>query len=251
MLANLVEESCNNPGTGLNITLLGAPANRNGFAQSFGHGASAYYVLTDGAQSEWGIGTVQVGTPNVLVRTTVLSNTARTTARLNFTGACRVYCEVPAERTPYLRANGLLPATLLDTIVNAQVSGFAAAWPATPTDPGASEVAVFAHPVPPRTRIIKGTARICGEVGGSFDAALFPRIYLLNASGNPAFPAVAPAARGKVGQFIDASIPFSFELNTGTVGNSTAWQIRYNVYRNNPVTMLEYYSHVLYVTDGA
>jgi hypothetical protein len=98
LLKNLVEETANNPGSGLPVSLLGALTNRTSFVQAFGNGGQCFYALTDGLQTEWGIGTVTAASPNVLSRDTVLGNTAGTTARLNFTGAVRVYNEAPAER---------------------------------------------------------------------------------------------------------------------------------------------------------
>lgn len=108
MLADLVEESANNPGNGLEVSLLGAMANRRGFVGAFGNGARVYYALSDDTQTEWGVGTVRAASPNRLERTEVLGNTAGTTARLNFTGACRVYNEVPADRFPWLGLGGFL-----------------------------------------------------------------------------------------------------------------------------------------------
>lgn len=98
LLKNLVQETANAPGTAISIPLAGPPAGRLSFAVAFGNGGVCFYGLTDGVQSEWGIGTVTAGTPNLLARTTVLGNTLGTTARLNFTGACTVFNEVPAER---------------------------------------------------------------------------------------------------------------------------------------------------------
>jgi hypothetical protein len=98
MLANFVQETANAPGSATTINLAGPPTGRRGFLAAFASGASVYYFLDDGTQSEWGVGTVTAGSPNTLSRTSVLGNTAGTTARLNFTGTTRVYNELPAER---------------------------------------------------------------------------------------------------------------------------------------------------------
>jgi hypothetical protein len=97
MLASYVEETANNPGTATTINLGGAATGRRDFVSSFGSGATILYTLDGGSQAEWGFGTVTAGTPNTLSRSTVIGNTAGTTARLNFTGATRVFCTLPAQ----------------------------------------------------------------------------------------------------------------------------------------------------------
>lgn len=102
LLSNLVEETANNPGTSTNVNLGGAPTGRRSFAQEFSNGDLVLYGITDGnATHEAGIGTFVSGAPNVLQRTTVIWNSAGTTARLDFPGACRVYNEVPASKAAY------------------------------------------------------------------------------------------------------------------------------------------------------
>lgn len=98
MLANFVQEVANAPGTATTINLGGPPTGRRGFLAAFASGSTVYYFMDDGTQAEWGVGTVTSGTPNTLARTTVIGNTAGTTARLNFTGTVRVYNWLPAER---------------------------------------------------------------------------------------------------------------------------------------------------------
>jgi hypothetical protein len=96
MLASYVEETTNNPGTATTINLGGAATGRRDFVSSFGSGALVLYTLDNGSQAEWGVGTVTAGSPNTLARTTVIGNTAGTTARLNFSGTTRVFCTLPA-----------------------------------------------------------------------------------------------------------------------------------------------------------
>jgi hypothetical protein len=44
------------------------------FLSAFSSGATVFYVMDDGAQQEWGLGTVTSGSPNTLARTTVIGN---------------------------------------------------------------------------------------------------------------------------------------------------------------------------------
>lgn len=95
LLTDFVAESCTNPGTST-VNLGGALAGRLPFSSAFQSGSTCYYVITDGTNFEAGTGTFQAGSPPQLARTTVMSNSQGTTARINFTGACTIYCEVPA-----------------------------------------------------------------------------------------------------------------------------------------------------------
>src|ERR1043165_8261929 len=103
LLADLVLETANAPGTGT-INLLGAQPERVSFYTGFGSPSSAlvYYVVSDNTIAEWGIGTFTHGSPDTLARTTVIGNTSGTTARLNFTGTCKVYNSLPASKTVYV-----------------------------------------------------------------------------------------------------------------------------------------------------
>ncbi|MGG6430620.1 phage tail protein [Acetobacter ghanensis] len=109
-LADLVLETANAPGTGA-FTLGGAPDGRQTFADAFPNGGDVYYYASDGVQSEWGVGTLTVGSPNVLVRKTIIGNLFGTTSALNFTSGVTVYCEVPAKKTPSLDDDGQLPVS--------------------------------------------------------------------------------------------------------------------------------------------
>jgi hypothetical protein len=111
VIYNFVLETSNAPGTAATINLAGAPAGRLSFATSVTNGSTVFYFMDDGAQAEAGIGTFNTGAPNTLTRGTVLWNSSvqrSTPARLNFTGTVRVYCDVPAENTPYFDAAGVL-----------------------------------------------------------------------------------------------------------------------------------------------
>jgi microcystin-dependent protein len=103
MLKNLVEETANNPGTGATVTLGGAPAGRLTWRGSgFANGAQVFYFITDGTIGEWGIGTLTLSASDTITRSTVIGNTAGTFVKLNFTGTCRVYNALPAERALYV-----------------------------------------------------------------------------------------------------------------------------------------------------
>ena len=103
---NFILETASAPGTSTTFNLAGAATGRLSFASRYSSGATPYYFIDDGVQSEWGIGTFNTGTPNTLSRTTVIGNTALNTSRLNFAGTVRVYCDIPAERMVFVGANG-------------------------------------------------------------------------------------------------------------------------------------------------
>lgn len=108
MLKNLVEETANNPGTGSTVTLGGAPSGRLTWrASGFTNGSQAFYFITDGVIGEWGVCTVVLSASDSITRDTVLGNSSGTTSRLNFTGTCRVYNALPAERALYVGQSSL------------------------------------------------------------------------------------------------------------------------------------------------
>jgi hypothetical protein len=106
MLGNLILETTNAPGTAADCNLLGATSGRLPFSFWFTSGAQCFYCMSDGAQMEWGIGTFTAGSPNKLNRTTVLKNSAGSTARLNFLGTTNIYNETPAERELWVDNSG-------------------------------------------------------------------------------------------------------------------------------------------------
>lgn len=101
MLANLVLENCNNPGTGP-LNLSGPPPGRIGFAQAFGT-TKCFYVVTDGSQTEegWTIAGASLAR-------NVIWNSAGTTSPLNLTGTCQVYNTLPAQRAMWADDAGAL-----------------------------------------------------------------------------------------------------------------------------------------------
>lgn len=107
MLKNFVLETANAPGTSTTFNLGGAASDRLSFSGAgFTNGQLVFYVMDDGAQNEWGIATFNTGSPNTLTRTTVIGNSAGTTAKLNFSGTTNVYNGLPAENTVYADSTG-------------------------------------------------------------------------------------------------------------------------------------------------
>lgn len=105
MLKNFVKETASAPGTSTTFNLGGATAPFVTFAASFANGATCLYIMYSTTQAEWGVGTVTHGSPNTLSRTTVLGNTAGTTAKLNFGGTTTVVTAPIAEKSVYLNGN--------------------------------------------------------------------------------------------------------------------------------------------------
>lgn len=113
MLHDLVEETVNAPGAAATMTLGGPTTGSKPFISpsTFSDGDLAFYEITDnGTLWETGIGPVAAGPPATLTRGTVLSNSAGTTARINFTGPCLVFSWLPAARTIYRQQDGSLNA---------------------------------------------------------------------------------------------------------------------------------------------
>jgi hypothetical protein len=222
MLSNLVEEAANNPGTAINVNLLGAPTNRRGFVQAFGNGGQAAYALTDNTQTEWGIGTVQAGSPNVLARTTVLGNTAGTTARLNFTGACRVYNEVPAERQVVLDATGKLPASAIPL----KLSTASGVW-GTPFDLNVAETDIVTLPIPNGTRVLWGGVSIRAN-NLDVPTVMTGPVLIRQGAAELTRSDAAVAAAGGAAQFCNAvgSFAFSNPAGGGWVGCSLVFRAK-------------------------
>ncbi|MFT8932127.1 MAG: hypothetical protein ABF976_10260 [Acetobacter syzygii] len=104
-LANFVLETATSPGTGAFI-LNGPETGRRPFSAAFRSGQAVFYFADDGSNAEWGLGTLTIGTPSTLARTTILGTTSGAMQALNFTGTVEVYNEIPAERMPILDESG-------------------------------------------------------------------------------------------------------------------------------------------------
>lgn len=109
MVGNLVQEQAVGPGTGA-VTLTGAPSTGFvSFSSQFANGQKIFYAISDGTNSEIGIGVFNIGTSQTLTRTTVLWNSLGTTSFVNFTSTVRVWNGLPAERLALLDDNFRLP----------------------------------------------------------------------------------------------------------------------------------------------
>ncbi|WP_061490497.1 hypothetical protein [Acetobacter malorum] len=106
-LGNYVLETATAPGTG-SFTLNGPETDRRSFSAAFPNGGSVFYFADDGSSAEWGVGTLTIGTPSTLSRTTIIGTTSGGTSVLNFPSSVEVYNEIPAEYVPILEADGHL-----------------------------------------------------------------------------------------------------------------------------------------------
>ena len=105
VVADRVQETSTTSGTGT-LTLAGALAGFQDFSTAIGNGNTTYYTIYDATTYQWevGIGTVGAGT---LARTTVLSNSLGTTAKISFAANSKfVFCTYPAEKSVNVDANG-------------------------------------------------------------------------------------------------------------------------------------------------
>lgn len=96
-----VRETCSSPGVGT-VTLLGAVTGYVTFSV-IGNGNSTYYCIADQSGNNWevGIGTY-TSSGTTLSRDTVLSNSAGTTAKINFSsGTQDVFVTYPAGVSAY------------------------------------------------------------------------------------------------------------------------------------------------------
>lgn len=111
-MKDFILQTANAPGVAT-LTLISPPTGRFSFASKFANGATAFYFLDDGVQYEAGIGTLTYGPPDTLSRNTVLSNSAGTTAKLNFAGTTRVFNTIPSTNAVWKDASGVLNAGLV------------------------------------------------------------------------------------------------------------------------------------------
>jgi hypothetical protein len=114
MLADRVQETSTTTGTGP-VTLDGTMAGYRTFAVGVGDGNTTYYAIVKGSDWEVGIGTVTVGPPATLSRTTILSSSAGGAA-VNFgSGPKNVFVTVPGSRYPVAASGNACSATNADT----------------------------------------------------------------------------------------------------------------------------------------
>jgi hypothetical protein len=96
IFADRVKETTATTGTGT-ITLAGAAAQFQGFAAAVGNGNTCDYCLLSGNGTDWevGNGTVTVGSPNTLARTTIYAS-SNAGAAISLSGASTVFLTLSA-----------------------------------------------------------------------------------------------------------------------------------------------------------
>ena len=115
VIKDRVRESASAPGTGV-VTLLGAVTGFQTFA-AIGNANTTYYCIADQNGTRWevGVGTY-TSSGTTLTRNTVFSNSAGTTAFIDFnSGTQDVFVTYPSETAAYLNSTGttLLPNSLI------------------------------------------------------------------------------------------------------------------------------------------
>jgi microcystin-dependent protein len=117
VLKNYVLEVGKAPGINPNIVLAGASTDRLTWRKAYADNAVVFYFADDGAQAEWGVGTLHYGPPDSISRDTIVGNTIgnNNTSRLNFAQDLQLYNEIPGERLAYINGNVLwAPGASLD-----------------------------------------------------------------------------------------------------------------------------------------
>jgi len=91
-----VKETTSTTGTGT-VSLAGAESGFTGFSDVLSDTNTTYYTIISGNETDWetGLGTF-ASSGDTLARTTVLSNSAGTTAKISLTGTSTVFCSLPA-----------------------------------------------------------------------------------------------------------------------------------------------------------
>ncbi|OYD82496.1 gp53-like domain-containing protein [Azospirillum brasilense] len=100
MIFDRVEQTTTTTGTGTLSLIAPSDASRRSFLQAAGNGGQAFYCIEtlDGAQYEYGYGTVTAGAPDTLTRNVIASSNAN--ALVNFpAGTKRVFSCLPAARS--------------------------------------------------------------------------------------------------------------------------------------------------------
>ena len=116
-----VKETSTTSGTGT-ISLAGAATGFVTFVAGIGDTNTTYYAIFEQGTANWevGLGTVGDATPDTLARTTVITNSLGSTAKINFGGATAdVFCTLPASKAVYLDASaapvGAIASLVADT----------------------------------------------------------------------------------------------------------------------------------------
>ena len=95
-VADRVKETTTTVGTGT-VSLAGPASGFTGFSDVLSDTNTTYYTIISGNDTDWetGVGTFS-SSGDTLARTTVLSNSAGTTAKISLTGTSTVFCSYPA-----------------------------------------------------------------------------------------------------------------------------------------------------------
>ena len=91
-----VKETTSTTGTGT-VSLAGAESGFTGFSDVLSDTNTTYYTIISGNETDWetGLGTF-ASSGDTLARTTVLSNSAGSTAKISLSGTSTVFCSLPA-----------------------------------------------------------------------------------------------------------------------------------------------------------
>ena len=103
-----VKETSTTAGTGT-LDLDGAVTGFVTFVAGIGDTNTTYYAIFEQGTANWetGVGTVTDAATDTLARTTVLSNSLGSTAKISFAGGTLdVFCTLPASKAVYLDASG-------------------------------------------------------------------------------------------------------------------------------------------------
>ena len=122
VLNDRVRETSTSQGTG-NITLAGAVQGFITFNSGIATSNTTYYTISEQGTANFEVGLGTLSGSTTLQRTTVLSNSAGTTSKINFnsggSSTLDVFCTMPASKSVYLDSTG--------TPVGAASAGFALA----------------------------------------------------------------------------------------------------------------------------
>lgn len=190
VLADRVQETASAPGTG-SVTLLGAVTGYQTFAV-IGNGNTTYYTIADqgGANWEVGIGTYSTTGPT-LARTTVLSNSLGTTAKINFSsGTQSVFVTYPSSQSVYEDAFGNVSplGTIASGTWNGSTIGVAYGGTGVTTSSGANSVMLRdANQNTSINRLNQANTSVTASGGTTVLTAASSYSQTLNGTGNQTF----------------------------------------------------------------
>ena len=190
VLADRVQETASAPGTG-SVTLLGAVTGYQTFAV-IGNGNTTYYTIADqgGANWEVGIGTYSTTGPT-LARTTVLSNSLGTTAKINFSsGTQSVFVTYPSSQSVYEDASGNVSplGTIASGTWNGSTIGVAYGGTGVTTSSGANSVMLRdANQNTSINRLNQANTSVTASGGTTVLTAASSYSQTLNGTGNQTF----------------------------------------------------------------